>query len=151
MHRNGHATIKETLLRDPGVVFAAEDTAHFFFAEDYFKIDDGPFAAAKLLEIMDRMNVPFSSLLEGIPERVRTPEIKLPCQDEKKFKVVEEIAKTLGSKFPAITIDGIRFQVSKNGWGLVRPSNTAPYLSLRAEGDSDSEVLKIKNILADEL
>lgn len=151
MHRNGHAPIKETLWRDPEIIFAAEDTAHFFFVGDYFKIDDGPFAAAKLLEIMDRLNVPFSSLLEGIPERVRTPEIKLPCEDEKKFRVVEKIAKTLGSKFPSVTIDGIKFRVSKTSWGLVRPSNTAPYLSVRAEGNSDSEVLKIKNILADEL
>src|SRR3989338_5709643 len=151
MHRHGHAPIKETLLRDPGVVFAAEDTAHFFFAEDYFKIDDGLFAAAKLLEMMDRRQVPFSSLLEGIPERVRTPEIKLPCADEKKTEIVARICENLRGRFPSVLLDGIRIQVSETGWGLIRQSNTAPYLSVRAEGASEAEVLKIKNILADEL
>lgn len=151
MHRNGHAPIKETMRKDPDIIFAGEDTAHFFFVEDYFKIDDGLFAAGKMLELLARQNTTLSQLTEDIPKRVRTPEIKLPCPDEEKFRVVEDIVKSLSRRFPSVTLDGIRIQVSKTGWGLIRPSNTSPYLSVRAEGESESEVLKIKNILADEL
>lgn len=151
MHRNGHAPIKEAMRKDEEIIFGGEDTAHFFFAEDYFRIDDGLWAAGKMLELLDRTGAKISELAAGIPHRVRTPEIKLPCADDKKFEVVQSITKALSVRFPAITIDGIRIQVSKVSWGLIRPSNTAPYLSVRAEGESEPEVLKIKNILADEL
>lgn len=151
MHRTGHAPIKETLRKDGNVVLGGEVSGHFYFVEDYFKIDDGLFAAAKMLEIFTKHKGSFSSLFEGIPPRVRTPEIKLACQDEKKFKVVEKIAEILQAKFPSILIDGIRIQVTENGWGLIRASNTSPYLTIRAEGETEEEVLKIKNILADEL
>lgn len=151
MHRNGHAPIKETMRKDPEIAFAGEDTAHFFFVEDYFKIDDGLWAAGKMLELLDRTGAKISELTADIPYRFRTPEIKLPCADEKKFEVVQNITKILSGQFPSITIDGVRIQVSKTGWGLIRSSNTAPYLSVRAEGKTEEEVLKIKNILADEL
>lgn len=151
IHRNGHAPIKETLRKDPDIIFAGEDTAHFFFVEDYFKIDDGLWAAGRLLEILSRQKVLLSELTRYIPRRVRTPEIKLPCADEKKFEITARITENLSRHYPSITIDGVRIQVSETGWGLIRPSNTAPYMSIRAEGESDPEVLKIKNILADEL
>lgn len=151
IHRNGHAPIKETLRKDEEVIFAGEDTGHFFFVEDYFKIDDGPFAAARLLELLARNNLPLSSFVSSFPQRARTPEIKLPCPDEEKFRIVAKMTESLSERFPAITIDGIRIQVSKTGWGLIRASNTTPYISVRAEAESVSEAVSIKNILADEL
>lgn len=151
MHRTGHAPIKETLRKDDAIILGGEVSGHFYFVEDYFKIDDGLFAAAKMLELCSRQSSPFSSLFEGIPRRVRTPEIKLPCADEKKFEVVREIIRRLESKFPSITLDGIRVQVTEKGWGLVRASNTSPYLTVRVEGATEGEVLQVKNILADEL
>ncbi len=151
MHRNGHAPIKDTMRRDDEIIFAGEDTAHYFFVEDYYKIDDGLWAAGKILEIIARSNGPFSALFKDIPQRVRTPEIKIPCRDEDKFKIVKDIQANLSRQYPSVTIDGVRIKVSKTGWGLIRASNTSPYLSVRAEGISVAEVLKIKNILADEL
>lgn len=151
MHQTGHAPIKETLRKDSDVIFAGEVSGHFYFVEDYFKIDDGLFSAGKMLEIFARQRGPFSLLFRGIPARVRTPEIKLPIADEIKFDIVEKIKKNFEGKFPLVLIDGVRFNVTKAGWGLIRASNTSPYLTVRAEGESDDEVLMVKNILADEL
>lgn len=151
MHRTGHAPIKETLRKDEDILLGGEVSGHFYFVEDYFKIDDGLFAAAKMLELFTKHKGSFSSLFEGIPFRVRTPEIKLGCQDEKKFEVVGKIAESLRAKFPSVLIDGIRIQVAERGWGLIRASNTSPYLTIRVEGETEEEALKIKNILADEL
>ncbi|MDP2641607.1 MAG: phosphomannomutase/phosphoglucomutase, partial [Candidatus Yanofskybacteria bacterium] len=151
MHQTGHAPIKETLRRDEAIIFGGEVSGHFYFVEDYFRIDDGMFAAAKMLELASRHPGSFSSLFSEFPHRVRTPEIKLPCEDEKKFEIVEKIKKDLEGLYPGITIDGLRFQVSDTGWGLIRASNTSPYLTVRVEGASEEEVLKIKGILADEL
>ncbi|MDP2598757.1 MAG: phosphomannomutase/phosphoglucomutase [Candidatus Liptonbacteria bacterium] len=151
MHRTGHAPIKETLREDREIIFGGEVSGHMYFVEDYFRIDDGLWAAGKMLEILSRGSGIFSSLFADIPSRVRTPEIKLPCADEKKFFVVDRIKKDLGAKFSISDIDGARVQISRTGWGLIRASNTSPYLTIRAEGESEVEAIMVKNILADEL
>jgi hypothetical protein len=150
MHRTGHAPIKETLRQDPDIIFGGEASGHFYFVEDYFKIDDGLWAAGKMLEIFSKTNGPFSGLFQ-FPERVRTPEMKLPCADEKKFEIIDQIKNSLSGKYASVTLDGLRFQVTPTSWGLVRASNTSPYLTVKAEGLDEVEVLKVKNILADEL
>ena len=151
MHRTGHDPIKDTLRRDSDIIIGGEVSGHFFLVEDYFKIDDGLFAAGRVLELFSKTSDPFSALFESIPLRVRTPEIKLPCGDERKFEVMERIKQDFGDQFPSILLDGIRVQVTETGWGLVRASNTSPYLTLRFEGSSEEEVLKVKNIFADKL
>ncbi len=72
-------------------------------------------------------------------------------KNTKKFEIIEQIKNDLQNMFPCVLIDGIRIQVTEKSWGLVRASNTSPYLTIRAEGNSDEEVLRVKNILADEL
>lgn len=151
MHRTGHAPIKETLRKDSDIIFGGEISGHFYFVEDYFKIDDGMFAAARMLELLSKQHGTFSSLFKDIPKRVMTPEIKLPCADEEKFQVIKKITEDLKKQFPAVLIDGVRIQVTEKGWGIIRSSNTSPYLTVRIEGISKEEVLRIKNILADEL
>jgi phosphomannomutase/phosphoglucomutase len=39
----------------------------------------------------------------------------------------------------------------KNGWGLIRASNTTPKLVLRFEGNSVEEMVDIKNLFLSEL
>ncbi len=151
MHRTGHAPIKETLRKDKDIILGGEVSGHVYFVEDYFKIDDGLWAAGKVLEILSLGTDSFSSLFADIPIRVRTPEIKLPCADEKKFEIVDQIKKDLGSNFKISDIDGARIQLSGTGWGLIRASNTSPYLTIRVEGENEAEALHVKNILADEL
>lgn len=151
MYRTGHAPLKAAIRDDLDVMFAGELSGHFLFAEDYFKIDDGPYAAAKMLEIMSSQNCNFSSLFSDFPFKIATPEMKLPTSEKTKFEIIERLKKTIAKKYPTVMLDGVRFQVSKNGWGLCRASNTGPYLSFRVEGETEEEVLKIKNIIADEL
>ena len=50
-----------------------------------------------------------------------------------------------------ITIDGVRVIFSEKSWGLVRASNTSPYISVRVEAETNEEVIKIKNLLQDQL
>ena len=151
MHRTGHAPIKDTLRRDADIIFAGEVSGHFFFVEDYFRIDDGLYAAARLLEIFLRSNSPFSELFVEFPKRVRTPELKLPCADEAKFKIVAKIQQDLVPHYSTVLIDGVRFRIGEHSWGLIRASNTSPYLTVRAEAETEPELLHIKNIIADEL
>lgn len=149
MHRTGHAPIKDTIRKNDDIVLGGEFACHFYFTENYPKADDGFWAAAQVLKIISKSNQTISELLDFIPKRVKTPEIKLPCVDEMKFKIVQEVKEELEQLYEIIDIDGVRVNFSETSWGLVRASNTSPYLTIRVEGENDKEVLKIKNIFAD--
>ncbi|KKQ73901.1 MAG: Phosphoglucomutase/phosphomannomutase alpha/beta/alpha domain II [Candidatus Woesebacteria bacterium GW2011_GWB1_38_5b] len=151
MHVTGHAPIKQTLRVDKDTIFGGEISGHFYFCEDYFKIDDGVYAAAKILSLLSTFDRPLSEIMSQFPRTVITPELKLPCEDQIKQEVVQNIVNTFSSKYETITIDGARVKFSPTSWGLVRASNTSPYLTIRVEAGTTEEVIKIKNILADEL
>lgn len=151
MHKTGHGSIKDTLRKNPDVVFGGEVSGHFYFVKDYFKIDDGFFAAASVLKLLSEFDGPFSAMFSFIPKRIRTPEIKLPCADEVKFKVVARVAKKLSQEYRVITVDGVRVMFDDKSWGLIRASDTAPYLTVRVEALSEERAIEIKNILAETL
>ncbi|OGH87533.1 MAG: hypothetical protein A3J93_03325 [Candidatus Magasanikbacteria bacterium RIFOXYC2_FULL_42_28] len=151
MHRTGHAPIKETMRKNLDVILGGEVSGHFYSVEDYFKIDDGLWAAARFLELVDKLGCKASELIGGLPRPVRTPEIKMPIEDEIKFEVINKIVAELSKHFTVSMIDGARVQFTVDSWALVRASNTSPYLTLRFEADTEQEVIRMKNILADEL
>ena len=151
MHRTGHAPIKDTLRNDPDIILGGELSGHFYFTKNYPKSDDGFFAAATVLEILSNSEKSLSELLSFIPKRIATPEFKLSCLDEHKFKVIESLKEKLSEKYKIIDIDGVRVNFSKTSWGLIRASNTSPYITVRIEAEEKGEVLRIKNIFADHL
>ncbi|QQG41236.1 MAG: phosphomannomutase/phosphoglucomutase [Candidatus Woesebacteria bacterium] len=151
MHKTGHAPIKATFRDDPDVIFGGEISGHFYWGEDYYKIDDGVFSAVKFLSLISRSNQKVSEIINELPKTSMTPEIKMPCADEVKTKVVEAIREKFSKDYKTIQMDGVRVLFSETSWALVRQSNTSPYLTIRMEADSDAELIKIKNIIADEL
>lgn len=151
MHRTGHANIKDTMRKDTSIVLAGEASHHLFFAEDYYRIDDGFYGIAQVLRLLSEFHGSFSQMFTWIPKRVRTPEIKLPCYDEVKFDVVGRIRDSFMEKHEVITIDGARVVLDDTTWGLVRCSNTSPFLTIKLEAETEKRFLEMKNILADEL
>ncbi|MFH1170977.1 MAG: phosphomannomutase/phosphoglucomutase [bacterium] len=151
MHQTGHAPIKRSMRKNPNIILAGEVSGHIFFSEDYFKFDDGLFAAARILELASKQRGSFSSLFSDIPTTIRTSELKLPCRDEEKFLIVEALKKTFAARYKTILIDGVRVVYDPTSWFLVRASNTNPYLAIRLEADSEKRLLEMKNVLADEL
>jgi phosphomannomutase/phosphoglucomutase len=124
---------------DLGVEFSG----HLFFKDKYFGFDDAIYAACRLLRIMDKKGKKLSELMDTIPRRVSTPELKVACPDDKKFDVVEKVAKQVyeDGKFKGVVkIDGVRASLSDASWFLVRASNTSPFLSIRAEGKDHKEL-----------
>ncbi|MBU0569520.1 phosphomannomutase/phosphoglucomutase, partial [Patescibacteria group bacterium] len=151
MHCTGHAPIKQSMRDDKKIIFGGEISGHFFWAEEYFKIDDGVYSAAKILTMLSESKKPFSYFFKDIPLTPMTPELKLPCGDKVKVKVVKKITKYFKKRYKTITIDGVRVVFSDKNWALVRASNTSPYLTIRVEAETDEELIKIKNIVADQL
>jgi phosphomannomutase len=75
---------------------------------------------------------------------INTPEIRVPCPDEKKFAVVKELADELrkeGAQFN--DIDGIRI-MKDGGWWLLRASNTQAVLVARAEAPNEATLTRLK-------
>jgi phosphomannomutase/phosphoglucomutase len=139
MYKTGHSLIKAKM-KEEHAELAGEMSGHMFFADRYYGYDDALYAACRLLEIVANSGQPLSHQLDGIPQMVSTPELRIDCPDDVKFQVVDRVAKIVRKTRQVIDVDGVRVPFEK-GWGLVRASNTQPVLVMRFEAES-SDLLK---------
>jgi phosphomannomutase/phosphoglucomutase len=143
MWKTGHSHLKRKM-REDGILLGGEVSGHMFFAENYYGVDDGLLASCRMLEIVARHPGPASQLFDSLPHMHATPELKAMCPDGEKFRVVDELARELKARYETIDIDGARVLFPGGGWGLVRASNTNPYLTLRFEARSEAEIDAMK-------
>jgi len=150
MWKTGHSLIKNKM-KETGAVLAGEMSGHIFFADRWFGFDDGVYASLRLAEIVSESERPLSEMLADLPRTWSTPEIRTECPDEIKFRVVEELVRTLKEEgFEVIDVDGARV-VFPDGWGLVRASNTQPVLVLRFEARSPERLEEIRKTIEEQL
>ncbi len=149
MYKTGHSHLKRKM-REDGILLGGEVSGHMFFGEDYYGVDDGILASAKVLEVLSKMPGPVSAHFDALPHLYATPELKAPCPDEKKFEVVAELAREFKAKYETIDIDGARI-IFPGGWGLIRASNTSPYLTLRFEAQTPETLEQMKRIVYEAL
>jgi phosphomannomutase/phosphoglucomutase len=133
-------------MKEVSAPLAGEMSGHLFFADRYFGYDDAIYAGVRIFEIASKANAPLSTLLADLPPTVVTPEIRVDCADDLKFKIVESVKKTLAAKYKINDIDGVRVDFG-DGWGLVRASNTQPVLVLRFEAPSEARLKEIRTIV----
>ena len=150
MWKTGHSHLKRKM-REDAILLGGEVSGHMFFADGYYGVDDGLLAACKIVEIAARHAGPVSALFDSVPHLHATPELKAPCPDDEKFRVIDELARDLKSRFETIDIDGARVLFPGGGWGLVRASNTNPYLTLRFEAQTEREIEDMKRVIYDAL
>ena len=144
MWKTGHSLIKAKM-KEEGAPLAGEMSGHMFFKDGYFGYDDALFASLRLLRIMAETGRKLSNLASDIPAYFSTPEIRITCPDESKFKVVEEIRDSFRKQHEVIDIDGARV-LFDDGWGLVRASNTGPVLVLRFEARTKERLPEIRDL-----
>jgi phosphomannomutase/phosphoglucomutase len=150
MSPTGHFHIKNTL-KQTNAPLAGEMSGHIFFNDKWHGFDDGHYSAFRLLEIMNDLNIPLSTILDQLPKAFSTPELNINVSEDKKFEIVKNFVDKAqfegGSK---VTIDGLRVDFD-DGWGLIRASNTTPKLVLRFEAKTSSRLKEIKNMFLDQL
>ena len=149
MGKVGHSLIKARM-RETGALLAGEMSGHLFFKDRYLGFDDGIYAGARLVELIGRDEVNLESFLDGLPKTVATPEIRIPCPDDRKFGVVEAAKKHFRKTHELVEIDGLRLR-TESGWALLRASNTQPALVMRIEADSTSSLAQIRTLIESEL
>ena len=127
----GHSLIKNKM-RETGALLAGEMSGHICFADNYYGFDDAIFAACRVLQIVAQSNKKVSEMLSDLAKTAYTPEIRIDCPDDQKFKIVRELTEIFREKYEVIDIDGVRVNFD-DGWALIRASNTQPVLVLRLE------------------
>src|ERR1051325_8777338 len=150
MWKTGHSHLKRKM-REDGILLGGEVSGHLFFAENYYGVDDGLLASCKTLDLVARHDAPASALFDSLPHLHATPELKAMCPDGEKFGVVDALIRDLKQRYETIDIDGARILFPNGGWGLVRASNTNPYLTLRFEAHSAGELEAMKREIYDAL
>ena len=141
--KTGHTFIKQKI-RETNALLGGEMSGHIFFNDRWPGFDDGIYAGARMLEII--ANSEGDDPFVTVPNMLSTPEINIPAADEEKFQIVKKFIENSNfNDAKIVSIDGIRVEFEK-GWGLLRPSNTSPYLVLRFEAETNDELNKIKEI-----
>lgn len=139
MWKTGHSLIKSKM-KETASPLAGEMSGHIFFADEYYGYDDALYAGVRLLAASARLGKSVTELRSGMPAMLNTPELRFQVDESRKFAAIEEVkARLAGPDAPeGITVndtDGVRV-TTKDGWWLLRASNTQDVLVARAESDT---------------
>ena len=150
MWNTGHSLIKDKMKTEKAT-FAGEMSGHIFFADDYYGYDDALYVGLRLLQILSKTDEKLSDLTKNIPKYHSTPEMRIDCDnDEEKFKITKKAVEFFTSNYECITIDGVRIKF-KDGWGLVRSSNTQPVIVCRFEAKTKEQLQEYKQLVLNQL
>lgn len=142
--KTGRSNIKAKL-DETHALLGGEMSGHIFFKEDYPGYDDALFSAAKLLSLVSKSG-DISALLKGLPKYFTSREIRLKFSESKKSEAIKRLKVYFKKKYKISTVDGIKIHF-KDGWALVRSSNTEPELVLRFESSSRRGLSRIKSMV----
>ena len=145
--RVGHSYIKK-MMEESGAIFGGEHSGHFYFKE-FWRADSGMLAALHAIAALQESTEPLSKLLEPYQRYVSSGEINSVVKDqvaavtfiENHYRELSD-KNSLNLKFDHL--DGLTV-TSDNWWFNVRASNTEPLLRLNAEGDTEAEMVKIRD------
>ena len=142
MWKTGHSFIKDKMKKE-NAALAGEMSGHVFYKNRYFGFDDGLYAAMRLIEIVEKYDLKLSKIIDELPKTFTTPEIKIEVSDDEKFAIMDKIIRYVKENFENINdIDGVRVD-EKDGWWLVRASNTQNCIIMRCEANSADNLQKI--------
>ncbi len=140
MWKTGHSLIKSKM-KETGSPLAGEMSGHVFFADTYYGFDDALYAGVRLLAASARLGRSVTELKSAMPAMLNTPEMRFQVDEARKFPAIAEISERLKtSPGPEVeevnATDGVRVN-TRDGWWLLRASNTQDVLVARAESDTE--------------
>ncbi|MGC8851143.1 MAG: phosphomannomutase/phosphoglucomutase [Candidatus Micrarchaeia archaeon] len=149
MWKTGHSYIQRKAV-EANAPFAGERSGHFFYWDNYYGFDDATYAALRLAEYLSGRDETLSQLLQTTPHYFTSPTIHATCPDEKKYGVVEALAKEFKKEYEVNEVNGARVEFS-DGWGLVRASSNEPALVLVFEAKTRERLQEIKQLFREKL
>lgn len=151
MSRTGHSYIKMKM-KEINAILGGEMSGHIFFKDRWFGFDDGIYASLRMLEIISNENKKSSEIFDELPSSYSTPEINIKVdKDGNQHEFMKKFCSKVNFDGAEISkIDGLRADF-KNGWGLVRASNTTPCLVMRFEANTEEELKEIQDKFISEI
>lgn len=159
MCKTGHSNIKKAI-KELNADLGAEVSGHIYFKERFFGFDDAVYAMFRVLELV-KLGYDLDEEIEKLPKMYSTDEIKIQASDESKFEIVEKLKQKLkdeefvdslklGKIVDICDIDGVRVKF-KDGWALVRPSNTTPIIVTRFEAKTSEFRDELKSVFYEKI
>jgi len=154
--KTGHSHIKRKV-NEVKALAGFEKSGHFFFNQPLgHGYDDGINSAIQVCHLLDNKNKKISEIISELPKTYQTPTMAPFCKDEEKYEVVESLVKEV-LKLKAsntkidnqkivdiLTVNGVRFSLEDESWGLIRASSNKPSLVVVTESTtSDNRKKKI--------
>lgn len=141
MYKTGNSYMFRKTL-ELGLDFSGEYSGHIWFGDRFKAFDDGIYAGLRMVELLSKSDLSLSEI-RPICKYLSTDEIKIKTSDDKKTILVSKVADYCVSKgYEFSDIDGVRVMF-KDGWALIRQSNTGPHLTVRFEASSKEFLEKI--------
>lgn len=111
-------------------LFGGEENGGLIFPE-HQHCRDGSMTLAWLVKHVVDSGQRFADLLSEVPAYALV-KLKVPCPDDRKASVLEEVASAFDGEGEVDTTDGVKVYLDE-GWILVRPSGTEPLFRVFAE------------------
>jgi len=158
--KTGHSHIKRKVNGEKALA-GFEKSGHFFFNKPIGNgYDDGITSAIQICHLLNGENKKISSIIDTLPKTFQSPTMAPFCKDEEKYKIVEGLIKQIqeiknknikiDNKLikEILTVNGVRFVLEDESWGLIRASSNKPSLVVVTEStSSDSGKKKIFNFI----
>ena len=154
--KTGHSYIKRKV-NEENAIAGFEKSGHFFFNNPLgYGFDDGINSAIQICKLLTDQNIKMSEMIKNLPETFQSPTMGPFCEDDEKYKVIDELSdkiqkmKNKNIKIDnlniekILTVNGIRFTLEDNSWGLIRASSNKPSLVIVTESPTSKE--RMKNI-----
>lgn len=138
-------------IQEEQALLSGETSCHYTITKDWYDFDDAIHAMCQVLRILSENAKPFSEIVGVFPKYFSTPLYRIGVSEDEKFSLVKNIiARFRPLCERTIEIDGIR-GYTKDGWFIIRASNTGPIIELRAESKSPESLENLKKFIKTEL
>ena len=144
-------TVNHEKMKELSSPLSGEMSGHVCYSDDFFGYDDAMYVGLRLLRILGKKKQSLSDLIDVFPKTFSTPETRFDVEEARKFIIIDEVKDRLRNiEGKIIEIDGVRVE-TKDGWFLMRASNTQNQLTCRAEAISKDGLLTLLNIIEEQL
>lgn len=149
VERVGHTFIMDRMIKEDAI-FGGEKSSHFYFSECH-GVDDAVFGSLRMAEILSKSNERLSESVNSLPKYPSIYEKNFQCPDHLKFSVIEKLrSKFKDSGLTVLDMDGVKL-LEKDGWVLLRPSNTEPIIRVSAEAKTEERLEELYGFAKKEL
>jgi phosphomannomutase len=150
MWKTGHSLIKSKM-KETGAPLAGEMSGHIFFKHRWYGFDDALYAAVRLIEAISTSGHSLTELMDAMPKTAATPEMRFQVDEVRKFAIVDEVRDRLAADRAEVdSTDGVRVS-TRDGWWLLRASNTQDVLVGRAEANDEAGLDRLVAQIDDQL